>query len=145
MWREVLPGGLEIPSDGLHIPAGCEVGTGIFSLNHNEEYFPEPFAFRPERWIPEEAQPGELAKAKAAFATFSFGPRNCVGKGLAIIEIQLALAAVIHKYDFRQTGGSLRTVGVDQSEGKLAGAYRTRWAFTSLKDGPYIEFKEFEE
>lgn len=145
MWREVLPGGLEIPSDGLHIPAGCEVGTGIFSLNHNEEYFPEPFAFRPERWMPEEAQPGELAKAKAAFATFSFGPRNCVGKGLAIIEIQIALAAVIHKYDFRQTKGSLKTVGVDQSEGKLGGAYRTTWAFTSLKDGPYIEFKKRED
>lgn len=145
MWREALLDGLEIPSDGLHIPAGCEVGTGIFSLNHNEEYFPEPFAFRPERWIPEEAQPRELAKAKAAFATFSFGPRNCVGKGLALIKIQLALAAVIHKYDFLQTEGNLRTVGVDQSEGKLAGRYRTTWAFTSLKDAPYNEFKKRED
>lgn len=140
MWREALTNGLAIPDDNLHIPAGCEVGTGIFSLNHNKKYFPEPLAFKPERWMAGEADAKELAKAKEAFATFSCGPRNCVGKGLAMIEICLAVAAVIRDYDFRQADTELGRVG-ENSEGRLKGQYGTKWAFTSLKTGPYIQFK----
>lgn len=143
MWREVLSGGLHIPTDDLLIPAGCEVGTGIYSLNHNKDYFPEPFAFRPERWIPSESGEQAVTKAKQAFATFSFGPRNCVGKGLAMIEISLAVAAVIRKYEFRLTETSLKQVGMGR--GVFDGQYQTKWAFTSLKDGPYIEFKPVEK
>ncbi|KAI0873978.1 putative cytochrome P450 [Hypoxylon argillaceum] len=139
MWREVLPGGLQITSQDLYIPPGGEVGTGIYALNHNKDYFPDPLTFRPERWIPGEASEEEVAKAKAAFATFSFGPRNCVGKGLALIEISLALAAVIRKYDFRQADGDLGAVG--EGKGIFKGQYNTKWAFTSLKDGPYIQFR----
>jgi cytochrome P450 len=139
MWREALPGGLHIASQDLYIPPGSEVGTGIFSLNHNKDYFPEPLTYRPERWIPGETSEDEVAKAKAAFATFSFGPRNCVGKGLAMIEISLAVAAVIRSYDFRRADSSLGTVG--EGSGMLKGQYDTKWAFTSLKDGPYIQFK----
>ncbi|GAP87075.1 putative benzoate 4-monooxygenase cytochrome P450 [Rosellinia necatrix] len=139
MWREVLPGGLHIPAQDLYIPSGGEVGTGIYALNHNKDYFPDPLAFRPERWIPGEASEEEVAKAKAAFATFSFGPRNCVGKGLALIEISLAMAAVIRAYDFRQADGDLGSVG--EGKGVFRGQFDTKWAFTSLKDGPYIQFR----
>ncbi|EDU46177.1 benzoate 4-monooxygenase cytochrome P450 [Pyrenophora tritici-repentis Pt-1C-BFP] len=139
MWREALPGGLDIASENLHIPAGCEVGTGIFSLNHNKAYFPEPFVYKPERWIASESGEDSVAKAKAAFATFSVGPRNCVGKNLAMIEISLAAAAVIRQYDFRQAESSLGQVG--DGTGTQKGVYQTLWAFTSLKQGPYIQFK----
>lgn len=139
MWREVLPGGLHIGSENLHIPAGCEVGTGIFSLNHNKAYFPEPFAYKPERWIASEYGEDLVAKARAAFATFSVGPRNCVGKNLAMIEISLAAAAVIRQYDFRQADSWLGQVG--DGAGTQKGVYQTLWAFTSLKQGPYIQFK----
>ncbi|POR32440.1 Putative benzoate 4-monooxygenase cytochrome p450 [Tolypocladium paradoxum] len=139
MWREVLPGGLNISGTDLHLPAGLEVGTGIWSLNHNAKYFPEPLAFRPERWIPAEAGEGAVAVAKSAFATFSIGPRNCVGKGLAMIEISLAMAAVISGYDFRRAESGLGDVG--EGKGEFKGQFHTFWAFTSMKDGPYVQFK----
>ena len=50
LWREVLEGGLFL--DGHHIPAGYEVATSIYAIHHNEAYFPDSYAFRPERWIP---------------------------------------------------------------------------------------------
>ncbi|KAJ0426173.1 putative cytochrome P450 [Aspergillus carlsbadensis] len=142
MWREVLPGGLTIPEHDIQIPAGCEVGTGIWSLNHNERYFPDPLTFRPERWITEEAPGGaeEVALAKAAFASFSVGPRNCVGKGLAMTEIMLGMAAVLVRYDFRRAETRLGDVG-EEGSGALKGQFQTFWAFTSLKDGPYIQFR----
>ncbi|KAM5362864.1 hypothetical protein ACJZ2D_012313 [Fusarium nematophilum] len=144
MWRQAMPGGLHIagPQADLHIPGGCEIGTGIYALHHNEEYYPEPFAFRPERWLPEEVGEEAVAKAHAAFDTFSLGPRGCPGKSLAMVEIPFALAAVIRSYDFRKVESSLGEVG--EGKGKFAGQYQTFWAFTSLKDGPYFQFKRIE-
>lgn len=145
MWREALPGGLQINArsgTNIYVPQGLEVATGIWSLNHSAEYFPEPFAYRPERWIPREWPADAVASAKAAFATFSHGPRNCVGKGLAMVEISLAMAVVISGYDFRRAYSQLGHVG--EGEGMLRDQYQTFWAFTSFKDGPFLQFKPVE-
>ncbi|KAL4752592.1 cytochrome P450, partial [Aspergillus terricola var. indicus] len=143
LWREILPGGLKIRVEGqtetLEIPAGYEVGTGIWTINHNERYYPQPFSFRPGRWIPEESGEEAVRLAKAAFATFSIGPRNCVGKGLAMIEMTLAMAAVISRFDFRRAGGAAGEVG--EGKGPFDGQFQTFWAFTSFKDGPMIQFR----
>ncbi|KAL3435218.1 cytochrome P450 [Aspergillus tetrazonus] len=143
LWREVLPGGLKIRIEGdtetLDIPAGYEVGTGIWTINHNERYYPQPFSFRPERWIPEDSGEEAVQLAKAAFATFSIGPRNCVGKGLAMIEMTLAMAAVISRFDFRRADGAAGEVG--EGKGSFDGQFQTFWAFTSFKDGPMIQFR----
>ncbi|KAL4813665.1 cytochrome P450 [Aspergillus spinulosporus] len=143
LWREVLPGGLKIRIEGdtetLDIPAGYEVGTGIWTINHNERYSPQPFSFRPERWIPEESGEEAVRLAKAAFATFSIGPRNCVGKGLAMIEMTLAMAAVMSRFDFRRADGAAGEVG--EGKGLFDGQFQTFWAFTSFKDGPMIQFR----
>ncbi|KDN64424.1 hypothetical protein CSUB01_10421 [Colletotrichum sublineola] len=137
MWREVQDGGLQV--DDLHIPAGYDVGTGIYSINHNSEYYPRPFTFWPERWIPEVVGEEAVSKAKSAYGTFSFGPRNCVGKGLAMIEISLAMAAVISELDFRRDDTGLGTIG--EGRGVLKDEYQIFWAFTSIKDGPCIQFR----
>ncbi|PVH95123.1 putative cytochrome P450 [Periconia macrospinosa] len=109
LWREVLPGGITIGD--MYIPEGYDVGTGIYALHHNAEYFPEPFAFRPERWMPEEVGKEAVARASAANTTFSIGPRNCVGKSFAMIEMCMAMASVICEFDFRATKGKEGRVG----------------------------------
>ncbi|KAL4905800.1 hypothetical protein BDW74DRAFT_184864 [Aspergillus multicolor] len=146
MWREVLPGGLSLnmgeddaKEDVLDIPAGYEIGTGVWSLNHNEQYYPGPFSFRPERWISQESGEEAVRLAKAAYATFSIGPRNCVGKGLAMTEMALAMAAVISRYDFRKADGVDGQIG--EGKGPFEGQYQTFYTFTSLKDGPMIQFR----
>jgi cytochrome P450 len=140
LWREVLPGGLLIPEYNINIPAGCEVGTGIWSLNRSERYYPKPLEFSPERWIQEEAGAEQVGLAKAAFASFSVGPRNCVGKGLAITEIMLGMAAVIVEYDFRQAEAT-RLGDISEGKGSSKGQFQMFWGFTMLKDGPYIQFR----
>lgn len=139
MWREARQGGLQIDDPGIYIPAGCEVGTGIYSLNHSKVNFPDPFEFRPERWIASEAGEEAVRLARLGFATFSHGPRNCVGKGLAEVELMLAMAAVLRKFDFRSAEEDLCKVG--EGKGRYARQYHTFWVFTSLKNGPYIQFK----
>lgn len=45
--REVLPGGIVI--DGELIPAGVVVGVPACAIHHNPAYYPDPWAFSPER------------------------------------------------------------------------------------------------
>ncbi|KAI1778549.1 cytochrome P450 [Hypoxylon cercidicola] len=37
--------------DGHVIPRGTEVGIHLYSVLHDPDYYPQPFAFRPERWL----------------------------------------------------------------------------------------------
>ena len=40
---------------GEELPAGVGVGCTIYALHHNEDYIPDPFSYKPERWINGEA------------------------------------------------------------------------------------------
>jgi cytochrome P450 len=49
--RRVLPGGLDIPAMNLHIPAGVDVGTCTYAIQHHQDYVVEPFKYDPSRWL----------------------------------------------------------------------------------------------
>ncbi|EUC26773.1 hypothetical protein COCCADRAFT_42247 [Bipolaris zeicola 26-R-13] len=100
LWREIMPGGMVI--DSIPLPAGIDVGTGIYSLHHNHRYHLDPFKYMPERWLVGEAGSTEesVQTSRSAFVPFSMGPRSCVGKGFAYHELMLSLAHIIHRFDF---------------------------------------------
>lgn len=82
--REVLPGGAVI--DGHTIPEGTVIGVPHYTVQHNASYYPQPFEFRPERWIANSSAgvtADSVALAQSAFCPFSIGPRGCIGKGKA--------------------------------------------------------------
>ncbi|KAG9239855.1 cytochrome P450 [Calycina marina] len=143
--REVLAGGIDI--DGMHMPEGIIVGTPHYAIHHNPEYFPQPFDFIPERWIVDsepQFDKNSVALAQSAFCPFSIGPRGCIGKGIAYIELMTSLARVLFLYDMRKVVGM--TVGEgcpDGEEGRRRPEeYQLKDSFTSMKDGPYVEFRE---
>ena len=136
--REVLSGGLAIA--GEFVPAGTVVGVPTYSLHRNAAYFPEPTAYRPERWMIEgDDASGDQAQrvklAQSAFAPFSIGSRGCIGKGIAYLEITIALARTLWRYDMRLAKGleARGTVHGDQ--------YGLRDIFVAEKQGPVVEFK----
>ncbi len=149
LWREVANGGILI--DGLRVPAGCDVGTGIYSIHHNATYYPEPFMYRPERWLsskepeksPEATQ--QLNLARSAFNPFSIGPRGCIGKGLAMTELMLTMATVLRKFEIRTAPGE-EGVGGGKVGGVL-GRHREKEFqlsdhVTAAKDGPVLQFRK---
>lgn len=106
--RLVLPGGLMI--DNNFIPEGMVVGISGWSLSYNEEYLRDPFAFRPERLIVNEAQGAtteDVAGANSAFYRypFSFGSANCAGQKLAILEMSSLAARTLCRMDVRKSVG----------------------------------------
>lgn len=137
--RIVLPGGITV--DNHFIPAGVEVGTPFYSLFHNPTYFPDSFKYRPERWFLSEAssqseeEKEKLDLANQAFAPFSLGPRTCIGKNMAYMEMTIVMARVLFLFDFRAAKEQVL-------EGKgRAGEYAIKDHFICGKDGPMIEFR----
>ncbi|KAH9205912.1 cytochrome P450 [Leptodontidium sp. 2 PMI_412] len=82
------------------IPAGTPVGMSSYLMHHNEEIFPDSFAFKPERWL--EPRPEGAPPLDRYLVAFSKGSRQCVGMNLARAEINLTLATVFRRFDKQQ-------------------------------------------
>lgn len=121
LWREVQDAGLNV--DGHFIPCGSSLGTAIYTLHHNPDLYPRPFDYVPERWL-ENIVPG----SQAAFNPFSIGPRSCVAKGVALQELQLAMATVLARFNFERVGPEEKELCLSEH-------------ITSSKDGPVLRFK----
>lgn len=141
--RQVLPGGIEI--DGQQVPEGTVVGVPHYAIHHNPDYYPHPFEYKPERWIAE-SEPNvtsnSVSLVQSAFCPFSIGPRGCIGKGMAYMELTIALARVVYLYDMRLSPGSHIGEGSPDLEfGRhRAMEFQLKDTFTSAKDGPLVEF-----
>ncbi|KAF2666612.1 cytochrome P450 [Microthyrium microscopicum] len=133
--RKVLEGGLLV--DNVHVPAGVDVCVAHYAIHHNEAYYPRPFSYEPSRWM------GDSEAAHAAFCAFSVGPRGCIGKGLAYVELMLSMARVLVQFDMRLAPGTSVGEGrEDLEEGRKRGTeYQLKDTFTSIKDGPMVQFK----
>ena len=62
----------------MHIQTSVEVQQ--WSMNHSEDNWAEPWAFRPDRFL---ADPNDVKKEGnklEALQAFSVGPRNCIGR-----------------------------------------------------------------
>ncbi|XP_066267799.1 cytochrome P450 3A29-like isoform X3 [Branchiostoma lanceolatum] len=81
---------------GLHIPAGTIVNVPVYAIHYDEDIWPEPEKFKPERFTKEEKE----ARDPYAYLPFGAGPRNCVGMRLALMEVKFALAQALQKVRF---------------------------------------------
>ncbi|CAM0140406.1 unnamed protein product [Umbelopsis sp. WA50703] len=108
--KPVAMGGLprEPPSDYLlggkyHIPKNMLLSAHIYSCHINPQYWPEPMAFKPERWL----EGSDIPADKDAFYPFSSGSRNCIGKNFAWMEMRLILASFVYNFDMKPVQESL--------------------------------------
>ncbi|KAF2732593.1 cytochrome P450 monooxygenase [Polyplosphaeria fusca] len=98
--RVVPPGGDFI--DGNWVPGGVTVSVGAWATSHNPSHFRDPDAFVPERWIDGEYD----TDVKKGTQPFSLGPRNCIGRNLAYMEMRIVLARMLWNFDIISTDGA---------------------------------------
>jgi len=127
LWRQALAGGVVV--DGAAVPAGCDVGVGIYSVQRLEGVYAAAGEFAPERWLA--AGAAEREALFSAFTPFSRGPRGCVGKGIAMAELMLTMACVCLKLDWRFEG-----------DREVQGNFVLRDHITGRKQGPVLEFRK---
>lgn len=94
------------------VPADTAIGISILLVHHREDLYPEPFAFRPERWLARKqtddprnggsgkAEPrGAVKPSTYQWLPFGGGTRRCVGAALAMAEQRVVLRAMAERLD----------------------------------------------
>lgn len=81
---------------GYRVAPGSEIILWVYMTHHDPRFYPDPSAFRPDRFLPE----NEARLPKAAYLPFGVGPRACIGKVFAMIEAQLLLALLVQRFHF---------------------------------------------
>ena len=91
--RVVPPTGHITTQSGTHLPAGTQIAQTPWTLNWDSSIWgPEPRKFKPERWLQYENESDDtyakrLTMLKNYDFSFSHGPRACLGKHIAWMEI----------------------------------------------------------
>ncbi len=70
------------------------VGVDVWGMHRRADYFPNPRRFDPDRFSVER----ETQIPRNAYIPFGSGPRNCIGRGLAIMEGPLILATLAQHF-----------------------------------------------
>ena len=82
--------------NGIHITKGMEVQIPIYALHHDPDAWEDPEKFDPERF----RGPAKDTHHAFQFLPFGAGPRNCIGRRFAMMEIKVALVKILMKYKF---------------------------------------------
>lgn len=90
----------------IAIPPGNPISMTSVHVHNDPAIFPEPYEFRPERWLPLATEGQRLQKYIMAFGK---GSRKCVGIELGRAEVLTTLACV-----FRRFGSEMKLVGTER-------------------------------
>ncbi|KAH9478027.1 Cytochrome P450 monooxygenase 98 [Psilocybe cubensis] len=105
-WRDVVP--IAIPRlltvddeyKGYRLPAGAIVIPNAWAMLHNEDVYPDPFEFNPDRFMKD----GKFNKSvrDPSHACWGFGRRICPGRYMAFSSVWIAVASLLTVYDIKK-------------------------------------------
>jgi cytochrome P450 len=81
---------------GWDYEPGCALVANAYLLHHDPAIYPDPYAFRPERFLDE--KPGTYT-----WIPFGGGRRRCIGMSFAMLEMRIVIREVMRAYDLRAT------------------------------------------
>jgi len=87
--------------NGLRIAKGTLFSVYLHGLHHDAKHWPEPLAFRPERFAPE----AQRQQSPYTYAPFGGGPRLCIGMQFALTEMQLVVLELLRRFDVEWVDG----------------------------------------
>ncbi|KAI1377472.1 cytochrome P450 [Hypoxylon crocopeplum] len=95
--RIVPPGGAVV--NGQYLPEGVAVAIPIYAASRSPQNWTKPDSFIPERWLGEDPQ--FSGDKRETSQPFSFGPRNCIGRNLAYVEMKIVIARLLWHFDLQ--------------------------------------------
>ncbi|KAJ2919996.1 hypothetical protein MD484_g420, partial [Candolleomyces efflorescens] len=108
-WRDVTP--IAIPHSlsaddeykGYYLPKGSVVIANSWAMLHDENIYPDPFEFKPERFIDLETGKLDYSHARDPMhACFGFGRRICPGRFMAFESLWLTIASLLAVFDLEK-------------------------------------------
>jgi len=91
--RPITLGGWQFPVRTLFL-------LPVQAMQHDPRWFPDPLAFRPERFAP-----GASSIPRGAYLPFGAGPRVCLGQHLAMTEMTVMAAMMLQRFAFSVPAG----------------------------------------
>lgn len=79
---------------GYNIPAGMRVLYSIYLTHRHPDFWDDPNAFKPERWL------SGKKPVPYTYVPFGGGPRNCIGGAFAQVEAKVVLARLLQTHTF---------------------------------------------
>lgn len=101
--RPVVPGVVRklqrpLTIGGIDLPAGAHVAPSIYLIHRRPDVYPEPEAFRPERFL------GAEAPSTYEWLPFGGGIRRCLGASFAQYEMRIVLQTILRRAVLEPTG-----------------------------------------
>ncbi|KAH9478620.1 Cytochrome P450 monooxygenase 89 [Psilocybe cubensis] len=91
--RVAPQGGITVADQ--YFPPGTVLSVPSYSIHRDKKIWGDDVEeYRPERWF--ERNQADIQKT---FNPFSYGPRACVGRNLAFLELQIIVASIMRRYD----------------------------------------------
>ncbi|KAF4620578.1 hypothetical protein D9613_000279 [Agrocybe pediades] len=87
----------------VHIPAGQTVIIPIYSIGRDDAVWGDGDVFRPERWMENSSDKDTMPTGWSGLLSFSDGPRQCLGRRLAVLELKITISSLIRRFEFVDT------------------------------------------
>jgi cytochrome P450 len=84
----------DLVADGVHLPAGTDVTPAIWLAHTRPEAYPDPYAFRPERFL-------DTPPSTYTWIPYGGGVRRCLGAAFAEMEMRVVLTEILRRFDLR--------------------------------------------
>ena len=82
---------------GQHFKAGTVLSTPTYTTHRDTRVWgTNALEFEPERWIGQ-----SKAELEKAFLGFSYGPRACIGRNVAFMELKKTVATLFRRFEYR--------------------------------------------
>jgi cytochrome P450 len=91
---------------GVRYPAGVALLACAFLVHRDPDIYPEPYAFRPERFIGEGNAPGTYT-----WIPFGGGRRRCLGASFALQEMKVVIRSVMSRLELAPAGDGPEPTG----------------------------------
>ncbi|CAG7861561.1 unnamed protein product [Brassica rapa] len=98
------PSKSEVLPSGHKVEAESKIVICIYALGRMRSVWGEDASeFKPERWISENG--GLKHEPSSKFLVFNAGPRTCLGKHIALLQMKMVALEIIQNYDFKVVEG----------------------------------------
>lgn len=77
------------------IPKGTSVWIPVHAIHHDEEYYPNPNQFDPDRFSSDEMN----KRDNKSFLAFGDGPRSCIGVRFGVLQAKVGLVMLLSKFE----------------------------------------------
>jgi len=114
---------------GWNYPVGCGLMPSAYLIHHDSDIYPDPYAFRPERFLDE--PPGTYT-----WIPFGGGRRRCLGASFAMLEMKVVLRTLLGACELGATDGGIEVAQRRNVTIRPAGGARVRLAARSRASMP---------